>query len=75
MIKNLIKPAIILLVVLWGTWIAFKWTVMRVYVPPGKALKVLAEKTQIPVAWTLLGIGVIDERHPLAYGYMGLHGW
>jgi len=34
-----------------------------------------AEKTQIPVAWTLLGIGVIDEEHPLAYGYMGMHGW
>ena len=34
-----------------------------------------AEKTQIPVAWTLLGIGAIDETHPLAYGYMGMHGW
>ena len=34
-----------------------------------------AEKTSIPVAWTLLGIGAIDERHPLAYGYMGMHGW
>ena len=34
-----------------------------------------AEKTQIPVAWTLLGIGAIDEAHPLAYGYMGMHGW
>jgi acetolactate synthase-1/2/3 large subunit len=38
-------------------------------------LRALAEKTQIPVAWTLLGIGAIDERHPLAYGYMGMHGW
>ena len=38
-------------------------------------LRVFAEKTQIPVAWTLLGIGVIDETHPLAYGYMGMHGW
>ena len=28
-----------------------------------------------PVAWTLLGIGAIDERHPLAYGFMGMHGW
>ena len=27
------------------------------------------------MAWTLLGIGVIDEEHPLAYGYMGMHGW
>ncbi len=38
-------------------------------------LKALAEKAQIPVAWTLLGIGAIDEEHPLAYGYMGMHGW
>jgi len=38
-------------------------------------LLAFAEKTQIPVAWTLLGIGVIDETHPLAYGYMGMHGW
>ena len=27
------------------------------------------------MAWTLLGIGAIDEEHPLAYGYMGMHGW
>ena len=38
-------------------------------------LVAFAEKTQIPVAWTLLGIGAIDETHPLAYGYMGMHGW
>src|SRR4051812_6152090 len=38
-------------------------------------LVAFAEKTQIPVAWTLLGIGAIDENHPLAYGYMGMHGW
>src|SRR6476660_2587729 len=38
-------------------------------------LVTFAEKTQIPEAWTLLGIGVIDETHPLAYGYMGMHGW
>ncbi len=38
-------------------------------------LQAFAEKTQIPVAWTLLGIGAIDETHPLAYGYMGMHGW
>ncbi len=38
-------------------------------------LRLLAEKTQVPVAWTLLGIGAIDETHPLAYGYMGMHGW
>ncbi len=38
-------------------------------------LVALAEKAQIPVAWTLLGIGAMDETHPLAYGYMGMHGW
>jgi acetolactate synthase-1/2/3 large subunit len=38
-------------------------------------LRAFAEKAQIPIAWTLLGIGVIDETHPLAYGYMGMHGW
>ena len=38
-------------------------------------LRAFAEKAQIPVAWTLLGIGVMDETHPLAYGYMGMHGW
>ena len=38
-------------------------------------LRELAERTQIPVAWTLLGIGAFDETHPLAYGYMGMHGW
>ena len=38
-------------------------------------LRAFAEKTQIPVAWTLLGIGAIDETHPLAYGFMGMHGW
>jgi acetolactate synthase-1/2/3 large subunit len=38
-------------------------------------LRAFAEKTQIPVAWTLLGVGVMDEDHPLAYGYMGMHGW
>jgi acetolactate synthase I/II/III large subunit len=38
-------------------------------------LVALAEKAQIPIAWTLLGIGAVDETHPLAYGYMGMHGW
>ena len=38
-------------------------------------LRELAERTQTPVAWTLLGIGALDETHPLAYGYMGMHGW
>ena len=38
-------------------------------------LRAFAEKTNIPVAWTLLGIGAMSEDHPLAYGYMGMHGW
>jgi acetolactate synthase-1/2/3 large subunit len=41
----------------------------------GEELRAFAEKTSIPVAGTLLGIGALDERHPLAYGYMGMHGW
>ena len=27
------------------------------------------------MAHTLLGIGAIDETHPLTYGFMGMHGW
>ncbi len=38
-------------------------------------LLAFAEKTSIPVAWTLLGIGAIAEDHPLAFGFMGMHGW
>jgi acetolactate synthase I/II/III large subunit len=38
-------------------------------------LLAFAERVHAPVAWTLLGIGAIDERHPLAYGFMGMHGW
>jgi acetolactate synthase I/II/III large subunit len=38
-------------------------------------LLAFAERLNAPVAWTLLGIGAIDERHPLAYGFMGMHGW
>jgi acetolactate synthase-1/2/3 large subunit len=45
--------------------------------PAGAEAELLAfaEKLNAPVAWTLLGIGAIDERHPLAYGFMGMHGW
>ena len=32
----------------------------------------IRRKTNIPVAWTLLGIGAMPEDHPLAYGYMGM---
>jgi acetolactate synthase-1/2/3 large subunit len=38
-------------------------------------LRAFAEKTQIPVAHTLLGIGSMPEDHPLSYGFMGMHGW
>jgi acetolactate synthase-1/2/3 large subunit len=38
-------------------------------------LRAFAERTDIPVAWTLLGIGAMDERHRLAYGLVGMHGW
>jgi acetolactate synthase-1/2/3 large subunit len=40
-----------------------------------EALAAFAERAQIPVAHTLLGIGAINETHPLSYGYMGMHGW
>jgi acetolactate synthase-1/2/3 large subunit len=38
-------------------------------------LRQVAERAQIPVAHTLLGIGNIDETHPLSAGYAGMHGW
>ena len=33
-----------------------------------------AEKTDIPVIYTLLGLGAMDEAHPLSLGMMGMHG-
>ncbi len=33
-----------------------------------------AEKAQVPIAMTLLGIGGIPARHPLNLGMMGMHG-
>jgi acetolactate synthase-1/2/3 large subunit len=38
-------------------------------------LRELAEKVQIPVVHTLLGIGAIPEDHPLSFGFVGMHGW
>ena len=35
----------------------------------------VAERAEIPVAHTLLGIGNIDETHRLSAGYAGMHGW
>ena len=34
----------------------------------------LAERTQCPVALTLLGLGVLPASHPLNLGMMGMHG-
>jgi len=39
-----------------------------------KELKHFIEKTQIPVAMTLLGIGGLPASHPLNLGMMGMHG-
>jgi acetolactate synthase-1/2/3 large subunit len=38
-------------------------------------LRQVAEKAEIPVAHTLLGIGNMDETHRLSAGYAGMHGW
>ena len=37
-------------------------------------LKLFAEKTQTPVALTLLGLGGLPATHPLSMGMMGMHG-
>jgi acetolactate synthase-1/2/3 large subunit len=37
-------------------------------------LKELAEKAQIPVITTLLGISAIPQSHILSYGWLGMHG-
>jgi len=34
----------------------------------------LAERFQIPVTTTLMGIGAFDEHHPLSVGMLGMHG-
>ena len=38
-------------------------------------LREVAERSEIPVAHTLLGIGNMDESHRLSLGYAGMHGW
>jgi acetolactate synthase-1/2/3 large subunit len=38
-------------------------------------LRELAEKAQIPVAHTLLGVSAFDETNPLSLGFVGMHGW
>lgn len=37
-------------------------------------LRVFAEKAQVPVAFTLLGLDSMPHSHPLALGMMGMHG-
>ena len=39
-----------------------------------KALTALLEKTQIPFAWTLLGLSAMPTDHPLNTGMLGMHG-
>ncbi len=38
-------------------------------------LRMLAERTGIPVITTLHGIGAFPEDHPLSIGMPGMHGW
>jgi acetolactate synthase-1/2/3 large subunit len=38
-------------------------------------LREFAEKAQIPVVHTLLGVSAIPEDHPLSLGFVGMHGW
>ena len=40
----------------------------------GELLREFAEKTQIPVASTLLGLSVMPSDHPLYKGMLGMHG-
>ncbi|MBD2022742.1 biosynthetic-type acetolactate synthase large subunit [Leptolyngbya sp. FACHB-36] len=37
-------------------------------------IKELAERFNLPVTTTLMGIGAFDEHHPLAVGMLGMHG-
>ncbi|WP_224408742.1 biosynthetic-type acetolactate synthase large subunit [Oscillatoria salina] len=37
-------------------------------------LKELAERFQIPITTTLMGIGAFDEHNPLSVGMLGMHG-
>ena len=39
-----------------------------------QALKDFAEKAQVPVTSTLLGLGAFPTDHPLSLGFMGMHG-
>jgi acetolactate synthase I/II/III large subunit len=37
-------------------------------------IKELAERFQLPVTTTLMGLGSFDEHHPLSVGMLGMHG-
>jgi acetolactate synthase-1/2/3 large subunit len=39
-----------------------------------KELKAFAEKTNVPVATTLMGLGAFPEKHPLSMQWFGMHG-
>src|SRR4029078_13063527 len=39
------------------------------------ALRHFAEKTNVPVMTTLLGISGFPETHPLSLGFLGMDGW
>jgi regulator of protease activity HflC (stomatin/prohibitin superfamily) len=58
--RLLIKLGLVLVVVVWASWIAFEWTVMRVYVPPDKALKVTSKFGQ-PLPADLIAV---PRDHP-----------
>ena len=38
------------------------------------AFKAFVEKTQIPAAWTILGLSALETEHPLNKGMVGMHG-
>jgi len=38
------------------------------------AFKAFVEKTQIPAAWTILGLSALETDHPLNKGMVGMHG-
>jgi acetolactate synthase-1/2/3 large subunit len=39
-----------------------------------EALQTFAEKTEIPICWTMMGKGGFPPEHPLAMAMMGMHG-
>ena len=39
-----------------------------------KEFAAFIEKTEIPAAWTILGVGAIPTDHPLNVGMLGMHG-